>query len=324
MKKSKPLFIFYLLVGYVCLQFIWWTFMFIELNNELFTKRAELLIVKQEQGIVQNETLPDLKEKLNKKWLMIAGEGIVFLMLLILGIIKIHKTFKKESKLVEQQNNFLLSITHELKSPLASNKLHLQTLIKHDLSREKQQELLSAAINDAERLNTLADNLLLAAKIDSRSFALYRETTDLANLIEITLSGSPHLRKNDHQVKLNLEKGISFPVDQLTFPSILLNLYENAVKYSPEGSEISISLYQKHKRIWLKVADQGIGVPDEEKKHIFRKFYRVGSEETRKAKGTGLGLFIVKNLVEKHKGNIQVKNNIPNGSIFEISFENEQ
>lgn len=322
MIKSKPLFIFYLLVGYVCLQFIWWAFMLFEVNNELSQRKAELLLAKQEQGIIQNETLPELEEKLHKKWMMIAGEGTVFLILLIIGIVKTHKTFKKETALSEQQKNFLLSITHELKSPLASNKLHLQTMLKHELSKEKQQALLIAAINDTERLNSLADNLLMAAKIDSNSFNVYRESTELSTLIESTISNVSHLKKNKHSIKLNLQPAVFFPVDQLTFPSILLNLYENAIKYSPKGSEISISLYQRNKQIYLQITDQGSGIPDEEKNNIFQKFYRVGNEETRKTKGTGLGLFIAKNLVEKHNGIIQVKNNTPNGSIFEICFDN--
>ncbi|MDQ3189959.1 MAG: ATP-binding protein [Bacteroidota bacterium] len=324
MNKSKPLFIFYLLVGYVCLQFIWWAFMLFEVNNELAQKKAELLIVKQEQGVIQNESLDELDEKLHKKWMMIAGEGIVFLLLLIIGIIKTHKTFKKETALSEQQKNFLLSITHELKSPLASNKLHLQTMLKHELPREKQQSLLLSAINDTERLNSLADNLLMAAKIDGNAFSIYRESADLGTLIETTLLNVSHFKKSDYPIKLNLQPAVFFPVDALTFPSILLNLYENAVKYSPKGSEIHVSLYQKNKQIHLLIADQGSGIAEQEKDNVFQKFYRIGNEETRKAKGTGLGLFIVKNIVEKHDGIIQIKNNTPKGSIFEICFDNSK
>ncbi|HET6243176.1 MAG: GHKL domain-containing protein [Bacteroidetes bacterium] len=322
MNKSKPLFIFYLLVGYVCLQFIWWAFMLFELNNELSQKKAELLVSKQEQGIIQNETLPELKGKLHKKWLMIAGEGTVFLILLIVGIAKTHSTFKKEIALSDQQKNFLLSITHELKSPLASNKLHLQTLLKHELAREKQQALLLSALNDTERLISLADNLLMAAKIDSNTFDLLLESTDLAKLIENTISNAEHLKKNKHTIKLDLQAEIFFPVDRLTFPSILLNLYENAVKYSPNETEIHISLNKKNRQIFINVSDEGSGIPELERDRVFQKFYRIGNEETRKTKGTGLGLFIVKNLVEKHNGVIHVKNNNPKGSTIEICFDN--
>ena len=129
-KKSRPLFWFYLLVTYVLVQFVWWSYLMIDLNNEVVHLKTEINLLK---GETLNEVFVkgnELNEKLHKRWLMISGEGLVFISLLLLGIYQIRKTFKKEGKLAQQQKNFLLSVTHELKSPIASTKLQLQTLEK--------------------------------------------------------------------------------------------------------------------------------------------------------------------------------------------------
>ena len=97
-------------------------------------------------------------------------------------------------------------------------------------------------------------------------------------------------------------------------------MIENAIKYSPADAEITVKLSGDEKNVMLTVKDTGIGIPGSEKTRIFERFYRIGTEETRKTKGTGLGLFIVKHVVEMHKGSIHVKNNSPRGSIFEVSI----
>ncbi len=289
--------------------------MLFNLNNELAELKTELMLLNAGPESVE---IFEFKEKLHKRWIMIAGEGTVFLILLTFGIIKTQRTFKKEIALSEQQNNFLLSITHELKSPLASNKLQLQTLLKHELPREKQLVLLSAALHDAERLISLTDNLLLAAKIESHDFSLFNEETDVSQFVEHILSPLSADKKDN--LKLDIQPGIYLQVDKMAFPSIVLNLYENARKYSDEGSPVTISLKKHGQKISLSCSDEGYGISDAEKHHVFKKFYRIGSEETRKSKGTGLGLYIVKGLVEQHQGQITLKDNKPKGSVFEIQF----
>ena len=109
--------------------------------------------------------------------------------------------------------------------------------------------------------------------------------------------------------------------DPTAITTIAFNLLENAVKYSPPGeAEVQIIVRQKRGRVFFKVADKGIGIPDEDKGRIFEKFYRIGSEDTRKTKGTGLGLYIVKQIVKAHNGSIVVRNNVPSGSVFEITL----
>ncbi len=292
----------------------------VKLNNEVVRLKTEVNLLKGEslQEVVMNGN--DLNEKLHARWLMISGEGAVFICILLLGIFQIRKTFKREAELSRQQQNFLLSVTHELKSPIASTKLQLQTLQKHELSRDKQKEILANAVNDTDRLNNLVENILLAAKIENNVFALHKEECNLSEYITAGMNQTIKAFNYSQKAILNIEPDIYMKIDKTSFPSIILNLYENAVKYCPADAPIIISLKKQNQKIILSVADQGVGISDKEKGMIFQKFYRVGNEETRKTKGTGLGLYIVNYLAAQHNGTISVKNNSPKGSIFEVIF----
>lgn len=319
-KRSRPLLVFYLLVAYVFLQFAWWTYSMFQLNNEISGLKTELNLLKgdsPEQIVSQGN---EVNAKLHKRWVMISSEGAVFIGLLLLGVYQIRKTFKKETELANRQRNFLLSVTHELKSPIASAKLQLQTLQKRELEREKQQEIISNAISDTDRLNNLVENILLAAKIDNSTFHLHRERTALSEYISGNMNQMIHLFNYQQKVLLDIENGILLDIDKTTFPSIIINLFENAIKYSPGDSVITLGLKKQEGKVILTVKDEGQGISEEDKKNIFEKFYRAGNEDTRRTKGTGLGLYIVKHIAEQHNGTVSVKNNAPKGSIFEVAF----
>lgn len=319
-KKSRPLFVFYLLVAYVFLQFAWWTYSMFQLNNEISYLKTELNLLKGESAddvIIKGN---EINSRLHKRWVMISSEGAVFVGLLLIGVMQIRKTLKKEKELSNRQKNFLLSVTHELRSPIASLKLQLQTLQKRELQKEKQLEILKNAVSDTDRLTNLVENILLAAKIDNSSFMINKERTDLSTYISENMNQMISLFNYKQKVILDIDKKIFLNIDKTTFPSIILNLFENAVKYSAENSTIILSLKKQEKSIRLIVKDEGIGIPEDDKKNIFEKFYRAGNEETRKTKGTGLGLYIVKNIVELHGGSVTVKSNFPKGSIFEVIF----
>ncbi|MFL5765165.1 MAG: sensor histidine kinase [Bacteroidia bacterium] len=320
-KKSKPLFWFYILLGYVFLQFGWWTYSMFQLNSENIRLKTELNLLKGENPEEIISSGNALNEKLHKRWLMISSEGAVFVFLLLLGGYQIRKTLKKEAELGQQQKNFLLSVTHELKSPIASTKLQLQTLQKHDLEKEKRQEILSNAISDTDRLNNLVENILMAARIENSVFTFHKEDYDLSAYISEGLRQTINSFNYQQKVLLDIEPGIHLSIDRTSFPGIILNLFENAVKYSPRDSTIRISLKKENGKAVLRVADEGNGISAEEKKKIFQRFYRVGNEEIRKTKGTGLGLYIVSYLVEQHNGTITVKDNSPKGTVFEVVFD---
>ena len=317
-KRSRPLLLFYILFIYVLLQFGWWSYLMIELNNEIYHLKSELNIKNAKTPEEASRTGNELEEKLHLRWAMTAGEGSVFLVLLLLGVLQTRSAFRKETALTRQQKNFLLSVTHELKSPIASVKLQLETIQKRELEKEKQKEILANALADTERLNKLVENILLATRIDNSAFTLHRVETNISELTgEIVKQARPTVKQ---KIECEIEPGIILQADGTTFPSIILNLLENASKYSPPHSLIKVSLKKNKNSAVLCVADEGQGISEEDKENIFQKFYRAGNEETRRSKGTGLGLYIVKYLVEQHNGTISVKNNSPRGSVFEVNF----
>jgi signal transduction histidine kinase len=312
----RPLVLFYLLVIYVLLQFSWWAYLLIELNNEVVEQKTELFEYQHQQPIDPDTDL--FTEDLRKRRAMVIGEGMVFLAILIVGIYKTRRSFNKEFALARQQKNFLLSITHEFKSPLAAVKLNLQTIQKRDLDAVQRNSIITRALNETDRINNLIENALLAARIESHSFQMHPEEFNLTDCIASTVQSRHIPGMEQRKIIQELEDNIYITGDALAISSLILNLLENAEKYSPESQPITVKLSRSRSGAVITVADQGIGISDTEKSKIFDKFYRVGNEDTRNTKGTGLGLFIVRHIVDLHNGIIEVSDNLPVGSVFKV------
>ncbi len=177
---------------------------------------------------------------------MIMGEGSVFLFLLCIGGYFLHRVVKKEDKLREQQQNFLLSITHELKSPLAAIKLSLQTIVKSDLDKARQISLLKNSLKDIERLDDLVENMLLATKIENRSYSFPKEEFDFSELVmKITDRLQIHSCGYEQLISTEIQPSLKVMGDQFTLSSVVTNLVENAVKYSGPCAEVDVELLQK-------------------------------------------------------------------------------
>ncbi|PKR79876.1 two-component sensor histidine kinase [Brumimicrobium salinarum] len=293
MKKQTALF-FYILGVYVVLQFIWWGYHLIELSSAVNSANYQ-----------------------KNRIIMIIGEGLVFFVLLLLGLWKIRNSIQKEMRLSRRQNNFLLSVTHELKTPLTSNKLYLQTLLKRKaLKRPEQETLIQQAITENKRLEGMIENILTATRIENHRLQLNFETYNLSEQITQIVS---KWSTNRIDVNLNLEKNISAKVDLFIIETVLHNLLENAFKYAGDHPKIEVYLKKDKNIITWGVKDQGKGIPEKFKKDIFGKFIRLGNEETRVQKGTGLGLYIVKNLIVFHGDQITYLQNQPKGSHFKIT-----
>jgi len=253
---------------------------------------------------------------------MILGEGMTFVIVFTAGAISLHKSANREGRLREQKKNFLLSVTHELKSPLASIKILLQTIQKRSLNKEQIMNFIDKSLLDIERLDDMVENMLLASKIDNQSYTFPKASFNLSVLVDSIVNRLQVTKCDCNQQIINaeIEPKIEITGDKFALTAVVTNLIENAVKYSKPCETVAVKLFSKEDKIFLQVADHGIGIADEEKSRIFERFYRVGSEETRNTKGTGLGLFIVKEVLNKHQASIRVKDNRPVGSIFEVVF----
>ena len=304
-RLSRTLTIFYILCCYVLLQFGWWAYQLVQLNKENI-------------ALTPFETSDLAEKEFLNKLLMISGEGFVFLILIIIGAAYILRSFRREIHLARRQQNFLLSITHELKTPISTIKLYLQTLLKRDLDEVKKKEAIATMLLENERLNTLVGKILLAAKIDDSDFKLNKEKVDLSALIAAEVCRHSYKQT---VIETDLNNEIFAVIDVESIGTILSNLIDNAVKYG--STRVVISLKQENGLVFLLVSDNGQGIEAVERDKIFERFYRTESEDTRRTKGTGLGLYIVKTLIEMHGGMINVSNNSEKGSIFTIQFNAE-
>jgi len=253
---------------------------------------------------------------------MILSEGTMFFLVFAFGAYSLHNALNREKTLQEQKKNFLLSVTHELKSPLASIKILLQTIQKRKLTREQTIDFIDKSLLDIERLDDMVENMLLASKIDNRSYTFPKAKFNLSVLVDSIVNRLQITKCDCNQqiIDAEIEPKIEITGDKFALTSVVTNLIENAIKYSSPCDTVLVKLFSKDDKVHLQVADHGIGISDNEKTRIFDRFYRVGSEETRNTKGTGLGLFIVKEVLDKHAATIKVKDNRPAGSVFEVVF----
>jgi signal transduction histidine kinase len=250
---------------------------------------------------------------------MIVGEASVFIISLVIGIWLINRGYHREVMAAQQRRNFLLSITHELKSPIASIKLVLETLLKRQLPKEQSDKIAQSALRESDRLNDLVNDLLLSARLEM-AYRPYVEALDFSALLHDLIQ---KLQEKYPQVQFSFRESNPLGVvhaDKSGITSVAINLLENAVKYSPEPAVIDVQLSRNEGWLEWVIADNGIGIEDKEKGRVFEKFYRIGNEDTRQTKGTGLGLFIVKEVIRAHGGSISILNNHPKGSVFKITL----
>lgn len=303
------------IIGYMILAFGWWSYHLWSQNDRLYAAEKQILVF-------QPSASPADAARLTRQWegrrRMVVAEGLFFTFCLAVGLYIINRSANRELSLARQRRNFMLSITHELKSPIAGMRLVLETLRKRELSREQLEKLCASGVRDASRLQNLVEDLLLAARLEDN----WRPSPEWVDIPALAQDCIASLQVRFPKARFTLQISPDLPAvmaDKPSLASVLQNLLENAVKYSPEGSEVILTAATAQHKTIIQVRDYGQGIPDQEKKAVFEKFYRLGNEETRSAPGTGLGLYIVQQVVQAHGGQIEILDNTPQGTIF--SFE---
>ena len=273
---------------YVLLQLGWWGFL-----------------------IIRDDTSGD-------RTLMVLGEGLVFAAILVFAFIRLNSSLNREIKLIRKEKNFMLAVSHELKTPIAAIKLSLDTLKRGDLDVGKHSSLLHHSSNEIRRLQSLTDNILLASQLDQFESANSNQKIELSNvLIEECKRFELY---SDRKIITDIEDGILILADVDMVRALISNLIDNALKYSPKESRVCVNLKVVSNHCKLMVSDEGVGIPDAEKDRIFERFYRSADEITRSTMGTGIGLYIVKSICKLYQFKIQVEDNSPKGSIFIVQF----
>jgi signal transduction histidine kinase len=313
--------VYWVLLLYIIAALVWWFLSLQQQNREIHqTLREELNIRYNDTSapVYRKELarINRLEKRANTKYL---SEGITFLGLIIVGAAYIYRLVKKQFVMQQQQQNFVMAVTHELKTPISVSRLNLETLQKHQLDDEMKSKLLQRALQETMRLDTLINNILISSQLDGNSYKMTMDELNFSDLVQDVITQF-NSRYPERKLLKTVEPDVELNGDPLLLKLLVSNLLENANKYSPKDKPISIQVDQKGNRVGLAVSDEGPGIPEGERQHIFQKFYRIGNEQTRKAQGTGLGLYLCKKIAKDHNGTINVADNQPAGSTFMISF----
>lgn len=276
-------------------------------------------IDKQTQPAVYDYALAKIETEYKRNLTKYIGEGSTFLLLILVGAAFVYQSVRRQFHLQQQQQNFMMTVTHELKTPISVARLNLETLQKYQLDAEKQKKLIRMTLEETDRLNVLTNNILISSQLEGGGYANSREELDLGDLLKDCIH-SFISRYPDKKFLESVQPDMDVEGDPFLLQLLINNLLENAIKYSSKEKPVSCSLHLAGGRVELHIVDEGPGIPAEEKKNIFKKFYRIGNETTRKTQGTGLGLYLCRKIAEAHNADIFVTKHLPQGSDFTVSF----
>jgi len=226
--------------------------------------------------------------------------------IILLGIFIIFVYNQKTVRLYRLQHNFINNFTHELKTPVTSLKLFLETFLKHEFSRDDREKYIDYMLQDVNRLSENINRILNLAKIESKSYEAEFVNLDLTDVIRQFI-------KSNHRLLANCEINIvpfstgqfCYAIDRPLFEMLLMNLLTNAIKYNQSDKpRIDIACGMERGRLYIRFSDNGIGIAKAELRKIFKKFYQIGHADDMTAKGSGLGLYLVQNIARIHKGKV--------------------
>jgi two-component system, OmpR family, sensor histidine kinase CiaH len=310
-------FIYWALFIYVVAALVWW-FVSLEMQNkdrlsyETATLNSQFINNKLAYDAAINSVTVSYKRRMAKH----ISEGLAFLIVIIIGAFFVYRAIKKQLNLNRQQQNFIMAVTHELKTPIAISKLNIETLQKRQLEEPQKQKLLQNTLTEIHRLNDLATNILVISQIESKNYRLKKEQINLSEIVK-NLIIDMQSQFAYRLIEGSITNNVYINGDSLMLKLVVSNLIDNAIKYSPKNEPILVELTGNK----LYVKDYGNGITEGDKKNVFQKFYRAGNENTRTSKGTGLGLYLCKKILNDHNATIEITNNTPNGSIFVITFK---
>lgn len=317
LKKLRSIFILYwFLLAYILAALIWW---FIALNQQ--NKQMAQYEIRQLSQSDSNyqASINKIQSLQKRKTAQYIGEGVTFFLLIVTGAVFVFRAVRRQLKNSQDQQNFMMALTHELKTPISVAKLNLETLQKRKLDEQQQQRLLQTTLEETNRLDALCNNMLLSSQIEAGGYRITKEETNLSELTAKCVQDF-RSRYSQNNIRSNITADLFIDGDRLLLQMLINNLIDNAIKYTVKDTTVTIGLSEMNNTIILQVKDEGKGVAAEEKEKIFTKFYRIGNSATKAAKGTGLGLYLSRKIVLQHNANISVTDNTPSGAIFTVIF----
>ena len=308
--------IYWVFLTYMIAAFIWWYVSLEKQNNEIAAIKFQSIQINDPSLKAKTHAIQDFQLRKTKQFI---GEGLTILVLFLLGAIYVYRSLKKQLRYADQQQNFMMAVTHELKTPIAISHLNIETLLKRDLDSTQQLKLLEATLKETKRLDSLSTNILLTAQLDMGQYEANKQLVNVSELVRQNIKSFQE-RYPSRICNTMVEDAMEIQGEPLLIQLLINNLIDNANKYAPVTEPIYIHLQSQQNRIQLIVKDQGPGIAAADKNKVFEKFFRVGAETTRTTKGSGLGLYLCKRIAEFHNATIQLTTNTPTGSIFTVTF----
>ena len=308
--------IYWVFLTYMIAAFIWWYVSLEKQNNEIAAIKFQSIQINDPSLKAKTHAIQDFQLRKTKQFI---GEGLTILVLFLLGAIYVYRSLKKQLRYADQQQNFMMAVTHELKTPIAISHLNIETLLKRDLDSSQQLKLLEATLKETKRLDHLSTNILLTAQLDMGQYEANKQLVNVSELLRQNIKSFQE-RYPSRICNTLIEDAMEIQGEPLLIQLLINNLIDNANKYAPVTEPIYIHLESHQNTIQLIVKDQGPGIAADNKNKVFEKFYRVGAETTRTTKGSGLGLYLCKKIAAFHNATIQLTTNTPTGSIFTVTF----
>ncbi|MDY0190277.1 MAG: HAMP domain-containing sensor histidine kinase [Desulfuromonas sp.] len=245
-------------------------------------------------------------------------EGILLLIVILVGVYVIFLYWRRQLALNREQKNFISQVTHELKSPVASIQLHLETIKRHHPAAEQLDSFVDTMLTDTERLSGLINKMLTANRLEQARWRLALRPHNFSQFISDYLEQWSNSQPDNIELTQAIDANIFVNIEPDSFVMVLRNLLENAVLYSDTPVHIHVILNAENGKCNLLVRDYGRGIAASEQHKVFRLFYRLHREDSH-IKGSGLGLFIVRALIKRHKGKISLFSKGANqGTTFHI------
>jgi len=261
-----------------------------------------------------------LLDNYRRRIVMMVSEGSFFALLLFVLMGILWRTFRREVELERQHRNFLSAVTHELKSPLAAIRLSLETVAGGRATGESARKFLGNALDDATRLEELVQKVLEATRFSGGRSLDIRKDVHLSRIVEeATESFKRRAAAAGATLDLAIEPDIFGDVDEEALSIAISNLLENAVKYGGEPPKIVMSLTLIGHHAVLEIGDNGNGIPEEDVGRVFDRFFRSGDEMTRNTRGTGLGLYLVQQIIDAHRGTVKIESTGEDGTVFRVT-----
>lgn len=299
--------LFHPLFTFIGIQILWilvlisWIYWFLGRHRQL----------REMASRYQMEWLPDKTD-----WFILT-EGIVLLVAILIGVYVIFIYWRRQASLNRAQKRFINQVTHELKSPLSSLQLHLDTIQMRPPKPEQLNQFVGLMQKDCERLGGLVDNLLMANRLEHKGAELNQQIGNFSQMVETYLREKSATLPENVSIAWRIEPDLTIRFDPDSMETVLRNLLENATLYAGDTPHIKIELKRNANMAELIFSDNGSGVPRKYRKKIFKMFYRV-KHQGKTIRGSGLGLFIVRNIIDLHGGRIWLDTGTEKGATFRL------